>query len=98
MVTALKDRHALGSWEIINEPEGSIRTESDSNPCFSTSILAGSGIGWSEADIPMFRMLRFMNRQAAAIKRADPKALVTVGAVFERSTSDAFSNGCKCKA
>jgi len=92
MVAALRERHALGSWEIMNEPEGSVRIEGDANPCFSTTILQNSGAGWAGSAIPMFRMLRFLNRQAAAIRRTDPKALITVGAWSELSTTDAFSN------
>lgn len=95
MVNALRGRHALGAWEIMNEPEGSVRIEGDGNPCFNTNNLASNGAGWSGANVPMFRLLRFLNRQAAAIKRANPKALITIGAWSELSTTDAFHNSCK---
>jgi len=38
----------------MNEPEGSVKIEYNKNPCFRTDdILAGSGTGWSKADIPI---------------------------------------------
>lgn len=52
--------------------------------------LAPHGGGWSGANIPMETMLRFINRQAGAIKRADHKALVTVGSYSEIPQTTAF--------
>lgn len=75
----------------MNEPEGSIAIQSNANPCFDTTILAPYGGGWSGANIPMEVMLRFINRQAGAIKRADPKALVTVGSYSEIPQTTAFT-------
>lgn len=92
MVRALVTKRALATWEIMNEPEGSVLIAGDPNPCYSTTILAGSGAGWTEEGIPMFRFLRFINRQAAAIKRTDTKALVSTGSWSERSRTDAFAN------
>lgn len=41
-------------------------------------------------DIPMYNLLRFINRQAAAIKEEDPKALVTIGSWAEQAQTDSF--------
>lgn len=90
MVRALSTHRALATWEIMNEPEGSVLIASDPNPCFSTTILSGTGAGWTGEGIPMFRFLRFINRQAAAIKRTDTKALVSTGSWSEISRTDAF--------
>lgn len=54
MVTALGDHPALGAWEIINEPEGSVYAgQSNGNACFDTTVLSGSGAGWVGLYIPM---------------------------------------------
>ena len=90
MVQGLADKVSLGAWEIMNEPEGSISISSNSNPCFDTSILQGSGAGWTGENIPMEKFLRFINRQAGAIKQHDPKALVTLGSWCERPQTDNF--------
>lgn len=92
MVRALSTKRALASWEVINEPEGSVLIASDPNPCFSTTILADTGAGWTEAGIPMFRFLRFINRLGGAIRRTDTKALISTGSWSEISRTDAFSH------
>ena len=69
----------------MNEPEGNLkRDQQDSNPCFDTRILSGSGAGWVGQGVPMRNLLRFINRQIAAIKREDPKVLITMGTWSER--------------
>ena len=57
------------AWEIVNEAEGLVYPgQSDSEPCFDTVSLAGSGAGWTDNWIPMKNILSFINKQSAAIK------------------------------
>merc|ERR1711934_955091 len=79
LVAALADEPGLGGWEIMNEPEGSVQNDAtDSEPCHDTNALSGSGAGWAGGNLPMKNLQRFVNKQAAAIHQANPKALVTV--------------------
>ncbi|CAB3380973.1 Hypothetical predicted protein [Cloeon dipterum] len=88
MVSGLAGHPAIGAWEVMNEPEGSIIPGSHPDPCADTSALAGDGPGWSGANIPMERMLKFLNWQLAAIRDSDPSALRSVSTWSELSGSD----------
>ena len=58
-VRAVKDHPALGGWDIINEMEGFIKTgQHDSEPCFDTTFLTGSGAGWAGASYTAQQLLR----------------------------------------
>lgn len=60
MVTALGDHPALGAWEIMNEPEGLVYNNlGDSNRCFDTTPLSGTGAGWNNLYIPMSKYVYF---------------------------------------
>ena len=104
MVKALSNESALGGWEIMNEPEGSLIVQSDSEPCYDTSRLSGSGAGWSGHQFTMKQIQWFVNLQASAIKTADPLTLVTVGSWSERTQTNNFgyynyySDNCLLKA
>jgi len=93
MAKALAKHKALGAWEIINEPGGSIQQGiTDTNKCFDTHKLTNSGANWAGTGLTMKEVLRFVNRHAAAIHAAAPGTLVTNGGWQEASTTDACSN------
>lgn len=94
MVKALKDQPALAGWDIINEMEGVLNPNlHNSEPCFDTTFLAPSGAGWKGHIHSAQDLLRFINWQAAAIRKTDPQALVTAGSWNPKSNTN--MNGMK---
>jgi len=55
MVSALAGHPAIGAWEIMNEPAGSVIPQYHEDYCADTSALEGQGPNWSGANIPMDR-------------------------------------------
>ncbi|XP_018022370.1 mannan endo-1,4-beta-mannosidase [Hyalella azteca] len=92
LASALSGHPALAAYEAINEPEGSVRVESNSNSCYDTTVIGQSGAGWTGVGIPMERFLTFIGKQNIVIKQNDPSALVTLGSWGQFPQSDAFSN------
>jgi hypothetical protein len=88
LVAGLKNKKALATWDIINEPGGSItQGVKDANPCYDTQILAGSGADWTQSHLSLRDVMRFINHHADAIKSVDPKALITLGDGEQTSTA-----------
>jgi len=90
LVTALVGHPALAAWEVANEPELSVTTAANPNPCYDTTTIGAGGIGGGP--LSMERILRFIGRQNAAIRAADPNVLVGNAAASEISINDAFPN------
>lgn len=86
LVQSLAGHAGVGGWEIMNEPEGSVAAGvPDSNPCYDTSALKGTGAGWSGAQLPMAALMGFIGRLADAVHSADASATVTVGSWSEHA-------------
>ncbi|XP_050714912.1 mannan endo-1,4-beta-mannosidase-like [Eriocheir sinensis] len=92
LMNTIKGHPALGAFEAVNEPEGSILVESNSEPCYDTETIGTSGAGWTGKAIPMERYLRFIGRQNAAVRAIDPETLITLGSWGQFPQSDAFYN------
>lgn len=91
-MTALNTHPALAAYDVINEPEHSILITGNAQPCFDTTLIGAHGAGGNGANIPMQRMLLFINRIANAIKQFARGNLVTVGSWREVASTDAFAN------
>ncbi|XP_064600905.1 mannan endo-1,4-beta-mannosidase-like [Liolophura sinensis] len=104
-VNTVKHFPSLGGWDIMNEPEGEIIPDlQNSEPCYRTTSLHNSGAGWAGRKYTAQEYLRFINWQADAIHRADPKSLVSVGSWNVQSNTDAmgkvdfYKDSCLLKA
>nr|ADE58568.1 GH5 family protein GH5C [Limnoria quadripunctata] len=89
---AVADHPALGAWEAMNEPAGSVHVSSDANHCYDTTNVGKQGGGWSGANIPMERFLILFGKMNQVIRANDPSGIVTIGAYSQFSTTDAFSD------
>ncbi|KAG0726507.1 Mannan endo-1,4-beta-mannosidase [Chionoecetes opilio] len=88
----IKGHPALGAFEAVNEPEGSVKVESNSDPCYATTLIGLNGAGWTGNSIPMEKYLRFIGRQNEAVRAFDPETLITLGSWGQFPQSDAFFN------
>ncbi|XP_064617065.1 mannan endo-1,4-beta-mannosidase-like [Liolophura sinensis] len=88
IVRGVKSEPALGGWDIINEPNNvMIPYLYNSERCFDTKSFAGGG----KAHLyTMQQIQKFVNWQADAIHREDPKSLVTVGVINQWFITDQF--------
>ena len=107
MATALKNHPALLAWEIFNEAEGLVyNEESNSERCYDTNGLKGSGkyyfylsskqvilgAGWTYKYVPMYRILKMVNKCADAIKSIrGNEIMVTTSAWSEKSSQDRYN-------
>ncbi|KAL3906302.1 MAG: hypothetical protein SGPRY_010600 [Prymnesium sp.] len=85
LALALRSYNSLAMWEVINEPEGML----DLNQIKSAAVRAAASecagdydrAGWNKAcQLSPSQLLRFINRVAAALREADGRHLITVGA------------------
>ncbi|XP_064600906.1 mannan endo-1,4-beta-mannosidase-like [Liolophura sinensis] len=104
-VNAVKGFPSLGGWDIMNAPEGQIIPDvQNGEPCFTTRSLKNTGAGWAGKTYTAQQLLRFINWQADAIHRADPKSLVSVGTWNIQSNTDRmgkvdfYKDSCLIKA
>ncbi|KAK4314915.1 hypothetical protein Pmani_013828 [Petrolisthes manimaculis] len=92
LMETIKGHPALAAFEAVNEPEGSVKVESNGDPCYDTNLIGQNGAGWTGSNIPMERYLRFIGRQNQAVRAIDPETLITLGSWGQFPQSDAFSN------
>jgi len=96
MATALKTHKALLAWEIVNEPEGVVHNNKVNNdqPCFDTQKLASSGAGWAEKWIPMKKILKFIGKQAAAIRRIGGNEAMVTSSTWNHIALGYYTDDC----
>jgi len=94
VLNGIKNHPALFAVEVINELEGIVDAgKSNSEPCFDTTPLKGSGAGWDNKYVSMKNLLSFINRHAAVIKKTcGSKVLVTAGSWREHSNVDKWGD------
>nr|XP_053639726.1 mannan endo-1,4-beta-mannosidase-like [Cherax quadricarinatus] len=90
LMEKIKGHPALASVEAVNEPEGSVKVESNSDPCYDTTAIGQQGAGWTGVNIPMERWLRFIGLQNQAVRAVDPATLLTIGSWSQFSQNDVF--------
>ncbi|XP_069947143.1 mannan endo-1,4-beta-mannosidase-like [Cherax quadricarinatus] len=90
LMETIKGHPALGSYEAVNEPEGSVKVESNSEWCYDTTAIGQQGAGWTGDNIPIERWLRFIGRQNQAVRAVDPETLITLGSYSHFSVNDVF--------
>ncbi|XP_055895654.1 mannan endo-1,4-beta-mannosidase-like isoform X2 [Biomphalaria glabrata] len=105
LVKSVNAHPALGGWDIMHEPEGMLNPDvNNDEPCFNTTFLLNSGVGWAVKKYDYEQILRFLNWQAAAIKAVDTNNIVSVGVWNPKSNTDQFgmfdfySDSCLVKA
>ena len=87
LATAVRGYSSLAMWEVINEPEGLLDTSQLTGGTACTNIAtalscptAVSQPGWNgQCRFSMQQLQAFVNRVAAALRRASPQHLVTMG-------------------
>ncbi|XP_045603001.1 mannan endo-1,4-beta-mannosidase [Procambarus clarkii] len=90
LMDKIKGHPALGSFDAVNEAEGSVKIESNSDPCYDTTLIGQQGAGWTGDNIPIERWLRFIGRQNQAVRALDPETLITIGSWSQFSENDVF--------
>nr|XP_053640001.1 mannan endo-1,4-beta-mannosidase-like [Cherax quadricarinatus] len=92
LINTIKGHPALASFEAVNEPEGSVRVESNGNACYDTTTIGQDGAGWTGTNIPMENWLHFIGRLNQAVRAIDSSTLTTIGSWGQFAQNDAFSN------
>ncbi|KAB7504386.1 Mannan endo-1,4-beta-mannosidase [Armadillidium nasatum] len=69
----------LDDTKLESYIDNCFQVTSDSDPCYNTTLLQGSGAGWTGVNIPMERVLHFIGRINQAAHEFDPTGIVTLG-------------------
>ena len=101
LVTGLKLKPALAAIDIINEPAGSIypgrNPPGNTNPCFDTTNLSGTGANWVGLWLPVERVQKLINWSCAAIKAVSTNILCTIGEWSEITTTNSNTACTQCR-